>query len=63
MEYDIDFNLKELVGKNAWEAYLTYCKLTEYSTLFANDGDDVVICDDYSSRDYNYPMGLCVKEI
>jgi len=64
MEYSVGFNLKELVGKDALEAYDTYAELKKIAdfALFTNVQKDTVICDNYDLRDYNYPMDLVLRE-
>ena len=61
MENDTIFNLKELVGEKALEAYDTYIKLSEYSSLFFDTQKDIIVSNDYTLRNYSYPMGLYVK--
>ena len=59
----INFKLKELVSEDALEAYFTYVKLTEYSSLSNNADNNLLICDDYNLRNYSYPMGLWIREV
>jgi len=61
MEKEAPLNLKELIGKNALDAYDAYIKLTQYSNLINDIQNDFLFCDDYKLRNYNFPLGIYVK--
>jgi hypothetical protein len=53
-----EFDFQTIVGKKEFEAYQTYIKLTSYENIVVNMQESGVICDDYNSRDFTFPMDL-----
>lgn len=56
-----NFDIIELVGKKEFDAYQNYTVLTSYENIIFNEQQNGTICDDYTMRDFSYPMDICIK--
>jgi hypothetical protein len=56
-----NIDISELVGKKELEAYQNYIKLTSYENLLFHEQQNGTVCDDYTMRDFSYPMDVCMK--
>jgi hypothetical protein len=56
-----NLDIIELVGKKEFDAYQNYILLTSYENIISNGQQNGTICDDYTTRDFSYPMDIYIK--
>jgi hypothetical protein len=56
-----EMNINNWVSKKEIEAYQNYIRLTSYENIVFQNYDKSVFCDDYTVRDFTFPMDIYVK--